>query len=63
MKKRRQKPGPKSLDWLLRRLRAQLKKIGLAKEIVPPELEGDPKGLLAWMRENERRRRRRKKWE
>jgi hypothetical protein len=53
----------KSLDGLLRGLKAQAKRIELAKEVLPDDIANDLVAVLQWMREEERFRKRRKKWD
>ena len=53
---------PKSLDQLLRVLKAQAKKIQMAKKIVPEEIANDPRAILEWLRLQGKRERRRRKW-
>ena len=62
MPKKRQRNW-KSLDWLLKRLKAQAKKIVITKEVVPPEIADDPRAILEWMRDAHKRQRRTRKWD
>ena len=45
----------KSLDWLLRQLKAQAKKITLAREVLPPDIADDPGAVLQWLRNRRKR--------
>lgn len=52
----------KSLDGLIKHLKAQAKKIVAAKEVVPEDIADDPKAVMEWLRGERKRERRRKKW-
>jgi hypothetical protein len=52
---RKRKQNWKSLDWLLRRLKAEAKKICLTREVLPPDIADDPGAVLEWMRGRRRR--------
>jgi len=48
---------------MIRNLRAKVRKIELAKTIVPDDIADDPRAMLERIRKQDRRERRRKKWE
>jgi hypothetical protein len=52
---KRKKQNWKSLDWLLRQLRAQAKKITLAREVLPPDIANDPGAVIKWLRDRRKR--------
>lgn len=52
----------KSLDGLLRDLKAQARKIVAAKEILPDDIANEPRAVTEWLREQRRKQRRRRKW-
>jgi hypothetical protein len=62
-KKKNTQRGRTSFGHLIRNLRARARKIELAKTIVPDDIADDPRAMLEWIREQDRRERRRKKWE
>jgi hypothetical protein len=47
---RKRKQNWKSLECLLKRLKAEAKKIRLAREVLPPDIADDPGAVLEWMR-------------
>ena len=54
--------GLKSLESMLQHLRSRLKKISLAKEVLPSEIADDPQAVMEWIRAGKTRRRRSRKW-
>jgi len=62
-KKKNRQRGRASFGRMIRNLRAKVRKIELAKTIVPDDIADDPRAMLERIRKQDRRERRRKKWE
>jgi hypothetical protein len=63
MRKQKKKQEWKSMRGIVRHRQATAKRIAEARQVVPPDIAEDPIAIMEWIRKEDRKARRRRKWE